>query len=97
MVLQNNVFLNLKLKTLLGVKLIFKIIETDAFKRINMTYDGEHDPACIAFTFLSDDYWKCKFQQDTRHCTHIVGTCSLGPDSADANTSVVDTKFRFTN
>lgn len=53
------------------------------------------NPACSDFTFLSDDYWKCEFRQKTESWMHMVGTCSLGADSSDSNTSVVDTKFRF--
>lgn len=83
------------LKIILGVKFIFKIIETEAFKSINLTYIVGPDPACEAFTFLTDDYWKCKFQQDVRSCTHMIGTCSMGPDSDNSSTSVVDTQFRF--
>lgn len=79
------------------MKFIFKIIGTEAFKSINLTYIAEPDPACRAYTFLSDDYWRCKFYQDTMACVHMVGTCSLGPDSGDSSTSVVDTKFRFEN
>lgn len=79
----------------IGVKVIFGIIETEAFKSINLSYTAGPDPACSAFTFLTDDYWKCKAQQDTISWIHMVGTCSLGPDSADSTTSVVDTKFRL--
>lgn len=79
----------------LGVKVIFRILETEALKSINLTYTAGPDPVCSAFTFLTDDYWKCKIQQDTISWIHMVGTCSLGPDSGDSSTSVVDTKFRF--
>jgi len=77
-----------------GIKFIFRIVETDAFKSLNLTYDAGPDPACGTFTFMSDEYWKCKIQQDTITWIHMVGTCSLGPDSGDSSTSVVDTKFR---
>lgn len=79
----------------IGVRLIFKIVETDAFRNIIVSYANETDPACSDFTFFSDDYWKCKAHQSTVPWQHMVGTCSLGPDSADSTTSVVDTKFRF--
>lgn len=62
-----------------------------------MTHINGPDPACRAYAFLSDNYWKCKFQQDTRASVHMVGTCSLGPDSGNSDTSVVDTKFRSRN
>lgn len=78
-----------------GVKFIFKIMETNAFRSINLNYTAQPDPACSAFEFLSDDYWICKMRQDTQCWIHMVGTCSLGPDSASSSTSVVDTKFRF--
>jgi len=77
-----------------GVKFIFKIIETDAFKSINLTYDAGPDSACSAFSYLTDDYWNCKIRRDTHAWHHMVGTNSLGPDSGDSSTSVVDTKFR---
>lgn len=78
----------------IGVKFILKIIDTEAFKSINMSYADGPDPSCSEFTFLTDEYWKCKIQQDTVAWIHMVGTCSMGPDSADSTTSVVDTKFR---
>jgi len=77
-----------------GIKLVFNIVETPAFQSINLTFTGEPDPACTAFAFLSDDYCKCKIHQDGTSWTHMTGTCSLGPESGDSNTSVVDTKFR---
>ncbi|XP_037036059.1 oxygen-dependent choline dehydrogenase 1-like [Bradysia coprophila] len=77
-----------------GVNFIFRIVETDAFKRINLTYSAPPDPACSAFTFLSIEYWNCKMRQDTYSWIHMVGTCRLGSDSDDSNASVVDTKFR---
>ncbi len=80
-----------------GVHFIFRILETEAFKSINLTYSALPDPACSAFTFMSDDYWNCKMKRDTHCWIHMVGTCSLGPDTDDSNTSVVDTKFRLVN
>jgi choline dehydrogenase-like flavoprotein len=77
-----------------GVKVIFQIIETEALRSINITYTEGPDPACSAFSYLTDDYWRCKIQQNTVAWIHMVGTCSLGPDSGDSTTSVVDTKFR---
>ncbi|XP_037024090.1 glucose dehydrogenase [FAD, quinone]-like [Bradysia coprophila] len=77
-----------------GIRLVFNIIETQAFRSINVTFIGQPDPACNQFKFLSDDYWKCKIQQDGNSWTHMAGTCSLGPDTGHSNTSVVDTKFR---
>jgi len=83
------------IETLLeGVKFIFKIAETETYRSINLTYNAEPDPACGAFSFLTDDYWRCMFQQRTKNSFHKAGTCSLGPDSGDSSTSVVDTKFR---
>lgn len=77
------------------MKFIFKIIDTDTFKRVNLTYNSQPDSECGEFTFLSDDYWRCKFGQEVMACTHMVGTCSMGSDTEDSTTSVVDTKFRF--
>lgn len=81
----------------LGVHFIFEIINTNALQRINFRYSAPPDPACAAHEFLSDDYWLCKMRQDTHCWIHMVGTCSLGPDTADSTTSVVDTKFRLAN
>lgn len=77
-----------------AVKFIFKIVDTEAFRSVNLTYIAQPDPACQAFTFLSDDYWKCKLHQDVLASVHMVGTCSMGPDAGDSTTSVVDTQFR---
>lgn len=78
----------------IGIKFIFRIVETEAFKGVNLTYTAVPDPACSAFTYLSDDYWMCYAQQRAMSVYHMVGTCSLGPDSSNSTTSVVDTKFR---
>ncbi|KAG4076679.1 hypothetical protein HA402_001966 [Bradysia odoriphaga] len=77
-----------------AVKFIFKIVDTEAFKSINLTYMAAPDPACQGYAFLSDDYWICKLHQDVMASVHMVGTCSMGPDSGDSTTSVVDTQFR---
>ncbi|KAG4079688.1 hypothetical protein HA402_009074 [Bradysia odoriphaga] len=77
-----------------GVRFIFRIVETEAFRRINLTYSAPVDPACSTFTFMSDEYWNCKMRQDTHAWIHMVGTCSLGPDSDNSDSTVVDTKFR---
>lgn len=79
----------------LGVNFIFKIVESNVFRSFNISNGIEPDPACSDFTFLSVDYWKCKVRQSTNTSHHPVGTCSMGADSADSTTSVVDTKFRF--
>lgn len=79
----------------LGVNFIFKIVESNVFQNFNITNAVEPDPACSDFTFLSDDYWKCKVHQSTNTSHHPVGTCSMGADSDGSETSVVDTKFRF--
>lgn len=69
-------------------------MNTEAFKSINLTYDSAPHPACEAYEFLTDNYWKCMFYQQTM-AAHVAGTCSLGRDAGDSDTSVVDTKFRF--
>lgn len=79
----------------IGIKFIFRIVQTEAFRSVNLTYTAPPDPACTAFTYLSDDYWKCIVQQSTQSIYHQVGTCSLGPDSSNSTVSVVDTKFRY--
>jgi len=77
-----------------GVNFIFKIVETNVFKNFNISNAVEPDPACSDFVFMSVDYWKCKIRQSTNTSHHPVGTCRMGADSEDSETSVVDTKFR---
>jgi choline dehydrogenase len=78
-----------------GIKLVFRVAEeTTPFKRLNMTYAADHHPACTAHVFRSDDYWKCVLKQSGVSWLHMAGTCGLGPDNGDPNTTVLDSKFR---
>jgi choline dehydrogenase len=76
-----------------GVQLAWNITRTQAFQQnFKLTYGRDPNPACGGFP--SDGYWRCHIEREIATWIHMVGSCKLGPDSGDANTSVLDTKFR---
>lgn len=75
-----------------GIDLIFKMINTTAFRKINATYATLPFPACKEYEHLSKDYWICALRQATFHVYHPVGTCPMGPNPQKG--SVVDHKLR---
>lgn len=70
-----------------GVRLILKLIDTDALSSINATLAFDRFPGCSHTEPLSKDYWYCYLRKvsDTLH--HPVGTCSTG---TSPKTAVVD-------
>lgn len=71
-----------------------KIVEeTNAFQSIASTYTPEPHPACLAYEFRSDPYWRCLIRQNAQGWTHPVGTCKMG--MSDDPLAVVDSKLRY--
>ncbi|OXA41573.1 Oxygen-dependent choline dehydrogenase [Folsomia candida] len=76
-----------------GIQLVFNITETQAFQtNFKLTYGQVPSPGCLDFP--SDEYWRCHIHNEIKTWIHMVGSASLGPDSGDATTSVLDTRFR---
>ncbi|CAG9831002.1 unnamed protein product [Diabrotica balteata] len=75
-----------------GIRYIEKIIETPPLLKFNPEIAKLNLPACDAYEFRSDDYWKCSLRQLTAHLYHLTSTCRMGPK--DDGTSVVDPRLR---
>lgn len=63
-----------------GVKLILRLAETDALKKLDAKLGVQPLPACSQHEFMSQDYFYCSIQQLSGDIYHPVGTCSMGPD-----------------
>ncbi|XP_019873082.2 glucose dehydrogenase [FAD, quinone]-like [Aethina tumida] len=74
-----------------GVKLALKLVDTDAFKKIDAKLAITPLPACKQYTFLSKEYWYCAIEQMTVFIFHPVGTCPMGPN---ASKFVVDNELK---
>lgn len=62
-----------------GIELALKLIDTDAFRKLNATFDADPLPACSKYEFLSKEYWYCAIRQLTYDLFHPVGSCPMGP------------------
>lgn len=80
-------------KTLVnGLKIMKRLVETDAMKNIGAYVNPYHFPGCEKFEYFSDSYLECYVNHLTLTSYHPVGTCSMGlPDSKNA---VVDLSFK---
>ncbi|XP_039754286.1 glucose dehydrogenase [FAD, quinone]-like isoform X1 [Pararge aegeria] len=79
------------LKTLVdGIKLLTKLLETDAMKSIGAHLNKNHFPGCEEYDLFSDLYLECYVKHLTLSSYHPIGTCSMG---TDARQSVVDLTF----
>ncbi|XP_023941216.2 glucose dehydrogenase [FAD, quinone] [Bicyclus anynana] len=80
-------------KTLVnGVKILIKLVETDAMKAIGGHLNEKHFPGCENYDIFSDLYLECYVKHLTLSSYHPVGTCSMGP--RESKSSVVDTSFK---
>lgn len=75
-----------------GVRDIFEMAKTAAFRGVGSEYLGEPVPACAGLERLSDEYWRCTIKQYTYPILHAVSTCKMGP-AADRS-AVVDNRLR---
>lgn len=76
-------------KTLVdSVKIIMKLVETDAMKAAGAHLNAIHFPGCDNHVIFSDSYLECYVKHLTLTSYHPVGTCSMGVHS------VVDTSFK---
>lgn len=75
-----------------GVQLVREIVNTEAFKKFNATFEVARLPACSQFVYLSKDYWFCFIRHLTMNLYHPVGTCKMGPNPRKG--AVVDARLR---
>lgn len=75
-----------------GVRILQRMLQTDAMKKINARILDTPLPDCKQFTFDTDEYWKCSARQISFTIYHLSGTCKMGPK--EDPTSVVDPKLR---
>lgn len=61
-----------------SVKLVQKLTQTQAFRKMNFTLAVDSFPGCDHFKKLSKKFWYCYFRQITGTAFHPVGTCSTG-------------------
>ncbi|KAG5878246.1 hypothetical protein JTB14_004275 [Gonioctena quinquepunctata] len=71
-----------------GFQLALKLVETEAFQKINAKFQARALPACKEFQPFSRDFWFCSLKYLSFDIFHPMGTCSMGPDptkGADVN------------
>lgn len=62
-----------------GIQIALELLETEAFKNLNVELINASMAACKDLEYLSKDYWYCQLKQLTAHSHHPVGTCKMGP------------------
>ncbi|KAG5897963.1 hypothetical protein JTB14_013537 [Gonioctena quinquepunctata] len=75
-----------------GIQLALKLVETEAFRKINAKFQARPLPACKEFRPFSRDYWFCSLKYLSFDIFHPMGTCSMGPDPAKG--AVVNNKCK---
>lgn len=75
-----------------GIKLIKKLIGTDALKRFGARLNPEKFPGCETHKFDTEEYWECYLRHLTLSGYHPVGTCKMG--AVGDSSAVVDFDFR---
>ncbi|XP_065371900.1 glucose dehydrogenase [FAD, quinone] [Calliphora vicina] len=64
-----------------GVKLILKLTQTKAMRRIGTQFNRNPFLGCEQHPFASDEYWKCCLRLYGSSLQHQSGTCKMGPRS----------------
>lgn len=77
---------------LAGVRIVQKMLKTDAMKKLNAEILDTPLPGCIQYKFDSDEYWKCSARHISFTIYHLSGTCKMG--LKEDSTSVVDQRLR---
>lgn len=75
-----------------GIKMVLKLMETEAMKRINTQLQLPSLPACNKYTPLSKDFWICVIKQIGHPVNHPIGSCQMG--RRNETSSVVDGNLR---
>lgn len=74
-----------------GVQQALKLMEADAFRRMNVTLAFDRFPGCDHTEPLSKEYWYCYFGRVTSTMYHPMSTCSIG---SSPQTGVVDNELK---
>ncbi|KAJ8941404.1 hypothetical protein NQ314_010404 [Rhamnusium bicolor] len=80
------------LRTYEAVQITLKMIETDAFRKINAKLESKPLKFCSKYKFLTKDYWYCALRYLTGHDNHPASSCKMGPDPKKGY--VVDSELR---
>ena len=75
-----------------AIKLILKLGNTTAFRKIGTRLYDVPVPGCEYLKFGSDDYWRCAAKHIAYCIYHASGTCKMGPRGDP--TAVVDPRLR---
>uniref|UniRef100_A0A0U9HSG9 Putative GMC oxidoreductase n=1 Tax=Chrysomela populi TaxID=154003 RepID=A0A0U9HSG9_CHRPP len=75
-----------------GLQLVMKIIDTEAFKKVNAQFSMKSPPACSHLEFRTEEFWRCAIKYITSHNNHPVSTCRMGPSPESGD--VVDAQMR---
>lgn len=63
-----------------GIQLTLKLVQTEAFKRIDTKLVANIIPPCKRFRPWSKKYWYCTIRYLTNNLYHPMGSCPMGPD-----------------
>lgn len=75
-----------------GVRIVQKMLKTDAMKKLDAKILDTPLPGCIQHTFDTDEYWKCSARHISFTIYHLSGTCKMGPK--EDQMAVVDPRLR---
>lgn len=75
-----------------GIRILEQLIDMPSMKRLGAEINPKSFPGCEAFSFGSNNYWKCYVRHLTLTAYHPVGTCKMG--SSDDPTAVVNRDFQ---
>ena len=76
----------------IGIKIAFKLEDTQAFKSIGAKMSRRIHPHCSQYEWGTDEYWKCFVEQDTLPMIHPTSTCKMG--SVDKPDTVVNPRLK---
>lgn len=62
-----------------GIRVAQKLLQTETFRKYNVTMTNIPMPGCTHFEYDSDDYWKCFLRSFIQTFNHQVGTAKMGP------------------
>ncbi|XP_050590924.1 glucose dehydrogenase [FAD, quinone]-like [Bombus affinis] len=75
-----------------GVKFVFEMSKTNAFRRYNSKMYSKPFPACKNISMYTDPYWECMIREYSMTVYHPTGTCKMGPNWDPE--AVVDPRLR---
>ncbi|XP_059474604.1 glucose dehydrogenase [FAD, quinone]-like [Neocloeon triangulifer] len=75
-----------------AVRRVQKLLQTEAFRRIEARLNATHVRGCENHPFDSDPYWECAMRANSVTVHHVAGTCKMGPENDPE--AVVDAELR---